>query len=182
MSKSINLIKSLNNNLDFNIVLTGFMGCGKTTVGKFLASKIGYKVFDTDIFIENKTGLTVSNIFKIYGENHFRTLEKICIKNLSFFSQIIISTGGGSILDNDNEKNLKRNGKIFFLDASLPTIISRLKSDFSRPLLKNKDFEKKLFYKRKNIYLSTADFIVDANRSIEQICKDIISKIKIIEK
>ena len=82
MDESINLIKDSSINLDFNIVLTGFMGCGKTSVGKFLAPKIGFKVFDTDLYIKNETGLTVSNIFKIYGEKHFRVLEKVCIKFL----------------------------------------------------------------------------------------------------
>lgn len=182
MDESINLIKDSSINLDFNIVLTGFMGCGKTSVGKFLAQKIGFKVFDTDLYIKNETGLTVSNIFKIYGEKHFRVLEKVCIKNLSSLSKIIISTGGGAILDNDNVKSLKQNGKIFLLDANFSTIISRLNSDFSRPLFKNKDSIKKLFYERKDKYIRTADFIIDANQSIEQICKDIISKIKIIKK
>jgi len=104
----------LNKNINFNIVLCGFMGCGKTSVGKQLSLKTGLNFIDTDRYIEKTSGLPVSEIFKIYGEAHFRNLEKICVKTVSTSASAIISTGGGVILD---EKN------IFYLNPDIYRLI-----------------------------------------------------------
>ena len=168
----------LSKNINFNIVLCGFMGCGKTSVGKQLSLKTGLNFIDTDRYIEKTSGLPVSEIFKIYGEAHFRNLEKICVKTVSTSASAIISTGGGVILDEKNIFYLKQNGKIFYLDASVDIITSRLISDSTRPLIKNKNSIKKLFFERKEKYLSSADFIIDANQNLDAICHDIHNKIE----
>ncbi len=168
----------LSKNINFNIVLCGFMGCGKTSVGKQLSLKTGLNFIDTDRYIEKTSGLPVSEIFKIYGEAHFRNLEKICVKTVSTSASAIISTGGGVILDEKNIFYLKQNGKIFYLDASVDIITSRLISDSTRPLIKNKNSIKKLFFERKEKYLSSADFIIDANQNLDAICHDILNKIE----
>ena len=134
----------LSKNINFNIVLCGFMGCGKTSVGKQLSLKTGLNFIDTDRYIEKTSGLPVSEIFKIYGEAHFRNLEKICVKTVSTSASAIISTGGGVILDEKNIFYLKQNGKIFYLDASVDIITSRLISDSTRPLIKKQKLYKKI--------------------------------------
>lgn len=168
----------LNKNINFNIVLCGFMGCGKTSVGKQLSLQTGLNFIDTDCYIEKKCGLAVSEIFKTYGKMYFRNLEKNCIKTVSHAPDTIISTGGGMVLDKENILCLKQNGKIFYLDASVDIITSRLISDSTRPLIKNKNSIKKLFFERKEKYLSSADFIIDANQNLDAICHDILNKIE----
>lgn len=171
-------------NIKNNIVLCGFMGSGKTTVGKQLSQQIGLNFIDTDNYIENATGLTVSKIFEIYGEKFFRKLEQDCIKVISNLNPVIISTGGGSILEPNNIYNLKKNGKIFFLNANINSIISRLTYDLinQRPLIKNKNSIKELFLVRQDDYFKAADFIIDANNDIETVCKNIIDKITFLQR
>lgn len=165
--------------IKFNIVLSGFMASGKTTIGKQLSFLTNIKFVDTDKYIETITGKKIRTIFDVYGEKYFRHIEKICIKNITNeFSPLIISTGGGTLLDSENVFYLKQNGKIFFLHAPFNIILSRLKFDSSRPLAKNNNFIKKLFVERKNLYYSTSDFFIDANQSINEICKNILNKIK----
>lgn len=168
----------LSKNISFNIVLCGFMGCGKTSVGKQLSLKTGLNFIDTDHYIEKISGLSISEIFKVYGEAHFRNLEKICVKTVSSSESAIISTGGGVILDEKNVFYLKQNGKIFYLDAPIEVLTARLISDSTRPLIKNKSSIQKLFENRKEKYFNAADFIINANQNFDAICKDIIDKIE----
>ena len=100
------------------------------------------------------------------------------IKAVSAPASAIISTGGGVILDEENIFYLKQNGKIFYLDAPVEVIASRLISDSTRPLIKNKCSIKKLFAERKEKYIHSADFIIDAAQSLDSICCDILHKIE----
>ena len=100
-----------------NIVLCGFMGCGKTTVGKILSEKLSMKFVDVDELIEQEQGMTISEIFEKYGEIGFRKIENETIKKVSQWNNAIVSTGGGSVLNVDNVTALKSSGKIFFLDV-----------------------------------------------------------------
>ena len=171
------LLMYLCENFNLNIVLTGFMGAGKTTVGAHLASLTGFDFVDTDSFIEKTAGLEINDIFHIYGEKYFRTLEESCIKSICEQSKTIISVGGGAILNENNVINLKKHGKIFFLDAPLSIISQRLADCHSRPLIKNKNSIHELFIQRYETYLKTADFVIDASQSISEISQTIISKI-----
>ena len=168
----------LSKNINFNIVLCGFMGCGKTSVGKQLSLKTGLNFIDTDRYIEKTSGLPVSEIFKVYGEAHFRNLEKICVKTVSSSTSAIISTGGGVILDKKNILYLKQTGKIFYLDAPIEILTARLISDSTRPLIKSKSSIQKIFDERKEKYFNAADFIINANQSLDEVCEDIINKIE----
>lgn len=169
---------NIRDKISFNIVLCGFMGSGKTTVGKRLSIQTGLNFIDTDRYIEKKSGLTVSEIFGIYGESYFRKLEKDCIRTISASSPNIISTGGGMILNLQNVFCLKQTGKIFYLDTPINVITDRLSSEYSRPLLKNESSIKKIFDERKERYFSAADFIINADQSVDEVCKDIFSKIE----
>lgn len=169
---------SITKKINFNIVLCGFMGTGKTTVGQYLSRLAGLNFIDTDQYIENLEGISVKEIFETFGEKYFRSLEKTCIKNVSASVPSIISTGGGAILYDENIFYLKRTGKIFLLTAPLDIIFSRLNNDTSRPLIKDENFIKKLFDQRTEKYFNCADFIVDAERNINEICQVIISEIE----
>lgn len=176
------MVMKKNTNFHFNIILCGFMGCGKTTVGRQLALQSGLQLIDTDYCIETEVGLSVSQIFATYGEAHFRELEKNCIKKASAApTPVIISSGGGSILNIENIVNLKKSGKIFLLYAPLDTIISRLgtSTTATRPLIPNKSSIYELFFSRREKYLQAADFIISADKSVSAICSEILDLAKI---
>ena len=107
-----------NKEIDHNIVLCGFMGCGKSTIGKELAKLIKMDFIDIDTYIESKENMTVSKIFKLRGEKYFRKLETKAILNLALKPYKVIALGGGSLLNSENVEVLKSNSKIFFLNAS----------------------------------------------------------------
>jgi shikimate kinase len=153
-----------------NIVLTGFMGAGKTVVGKRLAEKTGMKVVDTDTKIEKETGLSISEIFSNLGESYFRRLEKKVVEEVSNLKNHIIITGGGVVLDEENMKNLRKNGIIVYLHAEPDVIYSRIKNETQRPLLQVDDPKKKIkelmelrapFYANHDIKIDTSSLSVD---------------------
>jgi shikimate kinase len=143
-----------------NLVLTGFMGVGKSVTGKILSEELRRTFFDTDILIERKTGLSINMIFDKFSEEKFRHIESEIIKTLSQEDSSIISCGGGTVLNPLNIKLLGSKGVIINLYASPETIHERIKSDSRRPLLNCKnplDEIKKLLESRKEIY-SNCDY------------------------
>ncbi len=102
-----------------NVVITGFMCSGKTSVGKKLAEKLNFDFLDTDDLIENKVGMRITEIFEKYGEPYFRELETQIIKEVSEKDKLVISTGGGVVLREENVNNLRKNGVIINLVANL---------------------------------------------------------------
>lgn len=147
-----------------NIVLTGMPGSGKSTVGKLLEVD-GFSFFDTDEEIEKRCGCSIKELINLKGEKYFRDLETEIIKELSSVGCRIISTGGGAALREENVTALKRNGKLFFLNANP----ERLLPTDSRPLSDTADKLKKLYDDRIDIYKSTADVIVsDAETPAEE--------------
>ena len=138
-----------------NIVLTGMPGSGKSTVGKMLNID-GYTFIDTDTEIEKRCGCTIKELIAQKGEKYFRDLESEVIRDVSSESCRIISTGGGAILREENVRSLKRNGKIFFINANL----SRLRATDDRPLSNTEDKLIRLYHERIGIYQSTSDVTV----------------------
>ena len=122
-----------------NVVLTGFMGTGKTVVGRSLAEELGYEFVDTDRLIEQKTGQSISEIFRDDGEAHFRKVEKEVIRQLSCREGLVVATGGGAVMDTENMVFLRQKGWLICLTASPETILSRLKEEPDRPLLNSSD-------------------------------------------
>ena len=164
--------------INCNIVLCGFMGCGKSTVGKELSKIIKIDFIDIDTYIESKENRTVAKIFKLKGEKHFRKLETKAILDLALKPYKVIALGGGSLLNKENLEVLKRTSKIFFLNASKEVIMGRLKYDNSRPLLNVDEKEKvlgKLYDERFCTYRENSDFIIDANGDISKIINDILA-------
>tara|TARA_B100000886_G_scaffold302665_1_gene232840 strand:- start:1800 stop:2321 length:522 start_codon:yes stop_codon:yes gene_type:complete len=143
-----------------NLVLTGMMGVGKSTVGKSLADKLSFKFIDIDKTIEIKEGCSIDIIFKNKGENYFRSLEnKITLNELKKESSVI-SLGGGAFLDNSIRRAVKNSSISFWLDVKTDILIKRLKKNKKRPLLFKKNLietVKKIYLERKKTY-SEADF------------------------
>ena len=163
-----------------NLILCGMMGAGKTTIGIKIAEYTGRRWYDTDGVIVDRHG-KIADIFEYYGETHFRKLETEIVKELSQKDNLVISTGGGLVLKNENNALLKENGKIVFLRASIETLAERLHVDGTRPLLQTstesiRDRLIKLMKERMPVYESVADFVVDVDgKTPDEIAKEIIS-------
>lgn len=154
------------------IFLIGFMGSGKSTLGKKLADNINYDFIDSDLIIEKEQGQSIESIFLLKGEAYFRDLEQKFIENLNHFIPTVIATGGGLPCSEINIEKLKKLGTIFYLNVSPELIIQRVKFDDSRPLLKNLDYQEKIDFiqnkiEERNFFYKQAHFIIDANQSIE---------------
>lgn len=122
-----------------NIVLFGFMGTGKTSVGKALAQELGMQFLDMDHIIEEREGRTINDIFATDGEPYFRELEFNLVKELSQREGLVIGTGGGVVLNEENIKSFASTGLCVCLNAAPEEILRRLESDGSRPLLAEGD-------------------------------------------
>lgn len=163
-----------------NIVLIGFMGTGKTYIGKYISERQNMNFYDTDSIIEKGYKCKISYIFERYGEKYFRSLENKVVKEISELENVVISTGGGIVLNNNNIEILKKKGIIFLLDGSINTILKNLYNRTqNRPLLKGIDWKKKtkeLYLLRKELYYKSADFIININnKNREDIAKEIIN-------
>lgn len=150
------------------VFIIGYMLSGKTTIGKQLAKKLNYTFIDTDKEIENQYKLSVSDIFKKYGEETFRLLETKFLHSLKEKDNIVVSTGGGLVCFNDNMQWIKSNGLSVYLKLEVAAIISRNKlTKRPRPLLKGKS-EEELFefvektLKEREFYYNQADYTFDA--------------------
>lgn len=154
-----------------NLVLVGMAGCGKTTIGKILAEQTGRKFVDTDLLIEQKEGMSIPEIFNRFSERRFREIESEVISELYMQSGLIISTGGGAILRQENRDMLRANGKVVFIRRRVEDCEFK-----GRPLFETGNAEQ-VFYQRLPLYTSCADFSVDNNGSIEDCVKAIKEKL-----
>lgn len=165
-----------------NIILVGFMGSGKSSVGRILSDQLNYEFKDTDEMIESIEDTTIKKIFSQHGEEFFRDLETTLLLSIKdTLKKTVLSTGGGMPIYERNRKLLKSMGQVVFLRATRDTIIDRLTGDNTRPLLKGNKLEEKvdkLLCDRMFYYEEVADVIIDTdNKSIEDIVKEIIETI-----
>ena len=165
-----------------NIYLIGFMGSGKTTLGKILSKKLDKIFFDSDQVIEEKLGVDVTMIFDYEGEAGFREREKEILKELVSKKNIVLATGGGAVISESNRNLLSENGTVIYLKSNYKDLILRMKNDKTRPLLKENNFEtiiKKLCKDREPLYKSISDYeIATKNKRIPEIIDEIIRVIK----
>lgn len=165
-----------------NIILIGFMGCGKTSTGIRLSYRLKRTMIDTDKWIEKKYKMTISDIFDTYGEEAFRRMETECLKELIQTADgQIISVGGGLPLREENRRLLKQLGRVIYLKVTPQTVYLRLKDDTSRPLLKTDEPLERirsLMEKREPVYESCADMMIEASElSFEEIISQIMSAV-----
>ena len=151
-----------------NIILTGFMASGKTTVGKVLAKRIGCEFADTDELIEKITKAQIKDIFAKYGEVYFRQLEADIVKQVSSKDKCVIATGGGVPLNRDNIKELRKNGVIVYLSPEFEIIQKRIKSaSDTRPLMNSIEGTEKLFKERQKFY-DECDYKINITENMTQ--------------
>jgi len=160
-----------------NVVLTGMMGVGKSTVGKNLAERLNYKFVDIDRLIEKIEGCSIKIIFNQKSETYFRKLEKqVTLKELEK-ENIVLALGGGAFLDKSVRQEIQKNSISFWLDTNLDILINRLKKTNKRPLLYQKNLSqtvKKIYLDRKKTY-SKANFKIKCdNIKTEKIVYEII--------
>lgn len=166
-----------------NIVLIGFMGCGKTSVGKRLARRLHYPFIDTDQIIEKKAGCTINQIFERKGEAFFREMETDILQEIrTSYRQTVIATGGGLPVKKQNRELLKEIGHVVYLKTSKETVMKRLSGDTTRPKLRGEDLSRKvdmLLNEREPIYQETADQVIEAdNKTFYEIINAIIDTMK----
>lgn len=118
-----------------NIVLCGFMGSGKTVVGKELAKIMGRRFVDTDQLVEARSGVSIPAIFQVHGEDYFRELERAACAEAAEIPNCVISTGGGALTFDENVRTLRTTGKIVLLDASFEVICQRVGNGANRPFI-----------------------------------------------
>lgn len=161
-----------------NIILCGFMGCGKTTVGKELAWRIFYDFVDVDEHIEAIAGMSIPDIFERKGEDAFRALETKVLSDLCGNSGLVISTGGGAFLRERNVELARKSGKTIFINCSFALCYDRIK-DSDRPLVQRSTREELelLFNERQPIYQRAADFEVFNQRDPKDAAKAILSSL-----
>ncbi|MBW9171905.1 shikimate kinase [Clostridium estertheticum] len=156
-----------------NIVLIGMPGCGKSEIGEILADKIEMNFIDVDVFIESSTSRSITEIFK-NGEDAFRDIESIAVRDLSKKNHVVISTGGGVIKRYENIMNLKRNGIIIYINRPIQNIVSDINIE-GRPLLANDPGRiSKLFDERGPLYKKYCDYEVMNISEINDVVNSII--------
>ncbi|MBI3398050.1 MAG: shikimate kinase [Deltaproteobacteria bacterium] len=164
-----------------NIVITGFMGTGKTSVGRRLAKELNLKFIDTDDLIEKKAGINIHEIFAKFGEGYFRLLESKVIHDISSHTGMVIATGGGAIVNPLNFEALKKNGTIICLTASIDAIFSRVGKGDERPLISQDDKREAIsaLLKVREPFYKKADFTIDTTaKSIGDVVKELLKIVR----
>lgn len=165
------------------ITLIGFMGCGKTTVGRVLAAMLGMECVDVDRVIEERAGTTISRLFADRGEPYFRDLERAAVAELNAVKRrVVLCSGGGMVLDERNIANVKKNGPVVWLKASPEVIFSRIANEGNRPVLKDgitvENIRDRLGA-RLALYEKAADLSIDTDgKSAERICAEIAEQLE----
>jgi shikimate kinase len=164
-----------------NIILTGFMGVGKTSVGTQLAKDLGYRFVDTDALIEEDQHLTITSIFAKYGEPYFREIEANIIQKVMQAENQVVSTGGGAVIWDMNREAFKKAGLVVCLTAKPEVIFERIKHETHRPLLQTADPLQKIteLLAGRAKYYAQADLTIDTSeRSVDNVITAIKERIK----
>ena len=164
-----------------NIALTGFMGCGKTAVGRVVALVAGFEFLDTDQFIEEHVGMSIPRIFEEHGEETFRRYEREVVARLAEREETVIATGGGLLVDAGNMATMKQYAMVFCLWASPESIWRRVKGQSHRPLLNTDDPKQRiidLLEERKPAY-SRSDMLINTEyRSAKDVAHLILGQFR----
>jgi shikimate kinase len=150
-----------------NLILVGMMGSGKTTMGRTLARHLGKAFVDSDEEIIKRTGVTVPHIFDVEGEAGFRQREAAAIRDLVGRDNLVLATGGGAVLEEQNRAMLQQNGIVIYLKASVHDLWQRTRHDRNRPLLQTDNPHAKLmelFHQRDPLYRQVSDIVVQSGK------------------
>ncbi|MBS1412641.1 MAG: shikimate kinase [Christensenellaceae bacterium] len=159
-----------------NIVLIGMSGCGKTTIGRLTAQKLGMAFLDTDNLVEEAEGMSISRLFEIKGEEYFRQKETQACKEASGRGEAVIATGGGVVLSRENMSFLKAAGVIVYIERELDEI---LRADaLVRPLFTSRERVSKMYYERERLYKGYADFLIKNDTPPEITAERLISMLE----
>ncbi|HJX17614.1 MAG TPA: shikimate kinase AroK [Acidiferrobacterales bacterium] len=165
-----------------NVFLIGPMGAGKTTIGRHLATLLHKRFVDVDHEIEKRTGVTIPVIFEIEGEAGFRRRESAVIEELTRDTNIVLATGGGAVLLEENRKVLKDRGTVAYLQADIDTLVERTRRDRNRPLLQTENPRAKieeLLQQREPIYREVADIIINTGqRAPSSVAREVVVRLK----
>lgn len=170
---------------DYNIVLIGFMGAGKSTVADCLSARYAMETVEMDQVIEERQAMSIRDIFAVHGEEYFRDLETQLLIELKDRKNTVISCGGGAVLRERNVDEMKKNGRVVLLTASPKTVYERVKDSSGRPVLKGrknvKDIEE-LMEQRREKYEAASDIVVNTdNKTIPAVCEELIQRLREME-
>jgi len=164
-----------------NIILVGPMGSGKSAVGKQLARTLGLAFIDSDAAIENRTGVDIAYIFEKEGESGFRQREREIIAELTAREHLVIATGGGAVLDEENRERLAARGTVVYLRTTVAQQLERTRNSTTRPLLFDRDpatVLRELMEVRAPLYEQVADLVVDTGgRRVGAVVSEICAKL-----
>ena len=159
-----------------------FMGAGKSTISEFLKNSFAMEVIEMDQIIAEREGMTISDIFEVYGEQYFRNLETNLLIEMQSKTNVVISCGGGTPMRECNVVEMKKNGRVVLLTAKPETILDRVKDSHDRPLIENNKtvpFIADLMEKRREKYEAAADIIIETDGKDElQICEELILRLR----
>ena len=167
---------------DYNIVLIGFMGAGKSTISDFLRTVFAMEIVEMDQIIAERQGMSISDIFETYGEEYFRDLETNLLIEMQSRTNVVISCGGGVPMRERNVVEMKKNGRVVLLTAKPETILERVKDNHDRPLLegnKTVPYIAQLMEKRREKYEAAADIVIETDGKSElQICEELVQSLR----
>ena len=167
---------------DYNIVMIGFMGAGKSTISDYLKNVLAMDVVEMDQCIVERQGMSISDIFETYGEEYFRELETNLLIEMQSQSNVVVSCGGGVPMRERNVVEMKKNGRVVLLTAKPETILERVKDNHDRPLLENNKtvpFIADLMEKRRAKYEAAADIVIETDGKSElEICEEMIHRLR----
>ena len=177
-SKKIQARKLFN----YNIVLIGFMGAGKSTISDYLKTVFAMDIIEMDQIIAERAGMSISDIFETYGEQYFRDCETNLLIEMQSRTNVVISCGGGTPMRECNVAEMKKNGRVVLLTAKPETILDRVKDSHDRPLIENNKtvpFIADLMSKRREKYEAAADIIIETDGKSElEICEELIHSLR----
>jgi shikimate kinase len=170
---------------DYNIVLIGFMGAGKSSVSEYLSAVFAMKVVEMDQVIANREQMSIPDIFDAYGEEYFRDRETELLVEMQSHRNTVISCGGGAALRERNVEEMKKNGRVVLLTASPETVYERVKDNDDRPVLngrKNVKGISELMEQRREKYEAAADIVINTdNKTVLQVCEELVQRLMEME-
>ena len=166
---------------DYNIVLIGFMGAGKSTISDYLSTMFAMEIVEMDQVIAEREEMSIPAIFETYGEEYFRNLETNLLVEMQEKKNTVISCGGGAALRKNNVQEMKKNGRVVLLTASPQVIYERVKDSNDRPVLtgrKNVEGISELMEQRREKYEAAADIVIQTdNKTVLQICEELVQRL-----